>query len=73
MKTDARMQEWGRVPQPEPPPSFLQLPPAVTNLLSIFLFLAAIVTVLSFIAVGLLWWVEYRGLDRLSPSLTGSR
>jgi hypothetical protein len=30
-----------------------------------------LVAILSFIGVSLLWWVEYRGLDRLSPAARG--
>jgi len=35
--------------------------------MGVLLLLAAVITVLSFVAVGFLWWVEYRGLDSLSP------
>ncbi len=53
-----------------PPPSplnFLDLPPPVRNFFSMLLAIAGIVAVISFAAVTLLWWVEYRGLDRLGP------
>jgi transglutaminase-like putative cysteine protease len=60
-----------RTPNPTatlpPPPQFLNLPPPVRNALTLLLGLALVVTLASFVAVGFLWWVEYRGLDRLSP------
>ncbi|MBX3064467.1 MAG: hypothetical protein KF726_15920 [Anaerolineae bacterium] len=52
---------------PSQPPSFLELPPPVRNTFSLLLVLAAIVALISFALVTGLWWVEYRGLDRLSP------
>jgi transglutaminase-like putative cysteine protease len=50
-----------------PPPSLLDLPPPVTDFLSGLLGVALILAVLSFGGVAFIWWVEYRGLDRLSP------
>ncbi|HLY27486.1 MAG TPA: transglutaminase domain-containing protein [Aggregatilineales bacterium] len=45
----------------------ISLPPTVSNGLNILLVLAIIIAIVSFLAVGLLWWIEYRGLDRISP------
>jgi hypothetical protein len=53
-------------PVPLPPPSFLNLPPPVRNIFGGLLIAAAVIALLSFLLVGFLWWVEYRGLDRLS-------
>ncbi len=50
---------------PLPPP--LELPPPVSNFLSGLLAAAAIIALLSFGGVALIWWANYRGLDRLSP------
>jgi transglutaminase-like putative cysteine protease len=49
-----------------PPPSFLDLPPPVRNVFRLLLIAAVMIAILSFLLVGFLWWVEYRGLDRLS-------
>jgi hypothetical protein len=60
-----------RTPNPTatlpPPPQFLNMPPPVRNALTLLLGLALVITLVSFVGVGFLWWVEYRGLDRLSP------
>jgi hypothetical protein len=53
-------------PVPPPPPSFLNLPPPVRNVFRGLLIAAGVIALLSFLLVGFLWWVEYRGLDRLS-------
>jgi transglutaminase-like putative cysteine protease len=53
-------------PAPLPPPKLLEVPPPVRNALTFVLLLIGVIAVLSFMAVGFLWWVEYRGLDRLS-------
>ncbi len=53
-------------PVPPPPPSFLNLPPPVRNVFRLLLIAAGAIAILSFLLVGFLWWVEYRGLDRLS-------
>jgi hypothetical protein len=45
----------------------LDLPPAVQTTLNILLAIALFIAVMSFVAVGALWWIEYRGLDRQSP------
>ncbi len=50
-----------------PPPRFLELPPPVRSAFTLLLVLAILSTIASFLLVGFLWWVEYRGLDRLSP------
>ncbi len=52
---------------PPPPPSLLQIPPPVQDFLSRLLPFALLLAGLSFAGVGALWWVEYRGLDKLSP------
>jgi transglutaminase-like putative cysteine protease len=49
-----------------PPPSFLQVPPPVQSFFNSLLLIAALITAVSFGAVFMLWWVEYRGLDRLN-------
>ncbi len=49
------------------PIKVIDLPPTVQTGFTALLILAVMVAVLSFVAVGLLWWIEYRGLDRLSP------
>lgn len=55
-------------PTPTPTPlSPLELPPPVTDFLGNLLIVAAIIALLSFGGVTALWWIEYRGLDRLSP------
>ncbi|MFN7210884.1 MAG: DUF4129 domain-containing protein, partial [Aggregatilineales bacterium] len=55
-------------PTPAPPPLLpLDLPPPVTDFLSSLLTVALIIALLSFGGVAAIWWVEYRGLDRLSP------
>ncbi len=54
-------------PTEPPPPQFLQVPPPVQTAVSFLTLLAVIITILSFAGVGFLWWVEYRGLDSLSP------
>jgi hypothetical protein len=43
----------------------LSLP--LITILSLFMVVAVPVAVISFIAVGALWWFEYRGLGQLSP------
>ncbi len=45
----------------------VNLPPPVRSGLSVLLVIGIIIAILSFLGVGLLWWVEYRGLDRISP------
>jgi transglutaminase-like putative cysteine protease len=50
-----------------PPLSPLELPPPVSDFLSGLLAVAAIIALLSFGGVALIWWIDYRGLDRLSP------
>lgn len=50
-----------------PPPSFLEFPPPVADFLGGLLRLMLIVTALSFVGVGVLWYIEYRGTDRYSP------
>ncbi|PJF42737.1 MAG: hypothetical protein CUN50_03090 [Candidatus Thermofonsia Clade 1 bacterium] len=55
-------------PTAEPPPlTPLELPPLVTDFLSNLLIIAAAIALLSFGGVTWIWWLEYRGLDRLSP------
>jgi hypothetical protein len=54
-------------PTPLSPLTFLALPPEATAPLTSLLIVAGVVALLSFGAVGALWWVEYRGLDALSP------
>ncbi|MEP7284476.1 MAG: transglutaminase domain-containing protein [Chloroflexota bacterium] len=51
-------------PIPVPP---IQVPPPVQAAFNILLLLAVLIGIISFLAVGVLWWVEYRGLDRVSP------
>lgn len=56
------------VPSPTPLP--LAVPPTSNTLpgiLSLALIASVIIAVLSFVGVGLFWWIEYRGLDSLSP------
>ncbi|PJF30425.1 MAG: hypothetical protein CUN51_07840 [Candidatus Thermofonsia Clade 1 bacterium] len=55
-------------PTPTAPPLLpLELPPPVTDFLSSLLVIAAIIALLSVGGVTAIWWLEYRGLDRLSP------
>ncbi|HVO44394.1 MAG TPA: transglutaminase domain-containing protein, partial [Aggregatilineales bacterium] len=53
------------------PPSPPILSRVVRNFLWVVLILLGAIAVLSVVGVGLLWWVEYRGLDRLSPAARG--
>lgn len=54
-------------PKDDTLPSLLELPPQAQSFLGGLLLAAAIVAVLSFGLIGLLWYVDYRGWDRLSP------
>ncbi len=56
------------VPTPTlPPPPMPAAPSPLSGVLQFGVLLAALVAILSFGGVGLFWWVEYRGLDKLSP------
>lgn len=52
---------------PLSPLTFLELPPEVATPLTSLLLIGALVALGSFALVGTLWWIEYRGLDRVSP------
>ncbi len=57
---------------PTPTPTATPVPPLIvlpdlTGPANILLILSLIVGSVAFIGVGLFWWIEYRGLDRLSP------
>lgn len=58
-------------PSPTPPPtnplSFLEIPPATQNVLFNLLWIALLIAVISIVLVTLVWWIDYRGLDRLGP------
>lgn len=57
-----------RSPTPTvPPPTFLSLPPPAQDFLSLLLIIAGVVSALSFGVVALVWAIDYRGLDRMSP------
>lgn len=49
------------------PPTALEMPPPVTNFLNGLLIIAALIALLSFGGVALVWWIEYRGLDQITP------
>jgi len=57
-----------RTPAVPPPPSPLDFPPPVANFLNGLLLAVILVAGLSFVGVGLLWYLDYRGYDRLSLS-----
>lgn len=54
-------------PTPLSPLSFLEVPPAAQNIFNVLFIVGGLLALLSFVGVGALWWVEYRGLDKLSP------
>ncbi len=43
-------------------------PTALSGLLALGVFVSVLIAVISFAGVGALWWIEYRGLDGLSPA-----
>ncbi len=51
-------------PIPDAPPS---LPKPVSGALALGVIGAILVAAASFVGVGVIWWIEYRGLDKLSP------
>lgn len=55
------------LPTPTSVPPIPQLPASLRSAFDVGLVLAIIIAFLSFAAVGLLWWIEYRGLDRVGP------
>jgi transglutaminase-like putative cysteine protease len=54
-------------PTPLSPLSFLEVPPEAQGIFNGLFIIGGLLALLSFIGVGALWWVEYRGLDKLSP------
>jgi len=81
VKPQNSLQQTVNAPTDTPPPSTTPMvtatplplapPPArptpFSGLLAFGVLLAGVLTIGSFIGVGALWWIEYRGLDRLSP------
>lgn len=47
--------------------NFLELPPPVQNFLAMLLVAGVVLSIVSFFAVGMVWYVDYRGLDHLGP------
>jgi hypothetical protein len=59
-------------PTPAPAPTTPAIPPSngsatARNLFWLVTLVLVVVSMLSFVLVSILWWVEYRGLDDLSP------